>query len=111
MNLALENFKTEIYAGSVYSQSNKILEKSLPSVQRENILKYYNKVLDSKNIIVSINGNVDSDKMITAFGSMLQNKNLPAVNYSNYKVTKLTAPKAVTKSIKDLQTAWLFMGW
>ena len=111
MNLALENFKTEIYAGSVYSQSNKILEKSLPSVQRENILKYYNKVLDSKNIIVSINGNVDSDKMITAFGSMLQNKNLPAVNYSNYKVTKLTAPKTVTKSIKDLQTAWLFMGW
>ena len=111
MNIAVENFKTEIYPNSVYSHSNKILEKSLPAVQREDVVNYYNKILDSKNVIVSINGNVDAEKMISAFGLIIPDKDMPRVDYSKYKVTKLSAPKTITKEIKDLQTAWLFMGW
>lgn len=111
MNIALENFKTIIFENSVYSHSNKILEKTLPKVQRENILSYYKKALDSKNIVVSINGNVDTERMINEFGSMLQNHRTPAFNYSNYKITKATAPKKVSEKLSDLQTAWLFMGW
>lgn len=111
MNIALENFKTAIYENSVYSHSNKIIEKSLPSVQREDVIRYYNNILDSKNIIVSISGNVASDKMISAFGSILPSKNSPAVDFSKFNVTKLTTPKVISQEIKDLQTAWLFMGW
>lgn len=111
MNVALENFKTILFENSVYSHSNKILEKSLQKVQRNDILSYYEKILDSKNVIVSINGNVDTEKMISEFGSMLQNHRTPAVNFANFKVTKVTAPKKVSQNIKDLQTAWLFMGW
>ena len=111
MNIALENFKTVIFENSVYSHSNKILEKTLPSVQREDVVRYYNNILDAKNVIVSINGNVDSDKMINAFGSMLSNKNLKKVEFSKFNVTKLTAPKTLSQTIKDLQTSWLFIGW
>lgn len=111
MNVALENFKTIIFENSVYSQSNKVLEKTLPQIQRENVLTYYNRILDAKNIIVSINGNVDTEKMITEFGSMLQNHQTATVNFANFKITKATSPKKVSQTIKDLQTAWLFMGW
>lgn len=111
MNIALENFKTVIFENSVYSHSNKILEKTLPSVQREDVVRYYNNILDAKNVIVSINGNVDSDKMIDAFGSMLPNKNLRKVEFAKFNVTKLTAPKTLSQTIKDLQTSWLFIGW
>lgn len=111
MNVALENFKTIIFENSVYSQSNKILEKTLPQIQRENVLAYYKRILDARNIIVSINGNVDTEKMITEFGSMLQNHQNTTVNFANFKITKATSPKKVSQTIKDLQTAWLFMGW
>lgn len=111
MNIALENFKTAIFENSVYSHSNKVLEKTLPCVQREDVLRYYNSILDSKNVIVSINGNVETDKMISAFGSMLHNKNLSKVDYSKFHVTKLTAPKTLSQKVKDLQTSWLFIGW
>lgn len=111
MNIALEDFKTLIFENSVYSHTNKILEKSLPAVTRDNIINYYNRILDSKNIVISVNGNVDSDKLINAFGSILSDKKQPEFKYNNYKVTKLTAPKIVSKTIKDLQTAWLFFGW
>jgi predicted Zn-dependent peptidase len=33
------------------------------------------------------------------------------IKFSDYKVTKLTFAKFVSKTIKDLQTAWLFLGW
>ena len=111
MNIALEDFKTLIFEKSVYSNTNKVLEKTLPSVSRENVISYYNRVLDSKNVIVSVNGDVDSEKMISQFGVILSNKNQPEFKFSQYKVTKLTAPKIVSKTIKDLQTAWLFIGW
>ena len=111
MNSALENFKTMIFENSVYSHTNKILEKHLPSVTREDVVSYYNKILDSKNIVVSINGDVNSEKMINSFGSMLHEKRQPTFKYSDYKVTKLTAPKTQSQVIKDLQTAWLFYGW
>ncbi len=111
MNVALENYKTIMFENSVYSHSNKILEKTLPSIQREDVLRYYNNILDSKNVIISINGNVDSEKIITSLGSIFQDKKVPVVNFADYKVTKLTSPKTASAKIKDLQTAWLFMGW
>ncbi len=111
MNVALENFKTAIFENSVYSHTNKILEKTLPLVQGTNVKEYYNRIFDSKNIVVSINGDVDSQKMINAFGSILKDKKQPEFKYSNYSVTKLNAPKNISKEIKDLQTAWLFLGW
>ena len=111
MNAALENFKTVIYENSVYSRSNKIIEKSLPSVTRADVTGYYNRILDSKNIIISINGNVNSKELADAFGSMLNTKRSPKFEYSNYSVTKLTSPKTVSLQVKDIETAWLFVGW
>lgn len=111
MNVALENYKTLIFENSVYSHTNKVLEKYLPALTKSDIKNYYNRILDSKNIIVSVNGNVSDDKMIQAFGSILKDKNMPIFKYSDYKVTKLTAPKTVSATMPDLQTAWLFMGW
>lgn len=111
MNVALENFKTLIFENSVYSHTNKIIEKNLPKVTRNDVLSYYRKIFDSKNIIISINGNVETEKMVQAFGSVLNQKRSPAFKYSDYKVTKLTSPRISTVTIPDLQTAWLFLGW
>lgn len=111
MNIAVENFKTKIFENSVYSNTNKILEKTLPQIQRSDVVKYYNKILDSKNIIISVNGNVKTEDMITALGNIFNDKNNPKIDYANYQVTKLNEAKVVSQSIKDIQTAWLFMGW
>ena len=89
MNVALEDFKTLIFENSVYSHTNKILEKFLPKLSRENVLDYYKRFLDSKNVVISVNGNVDVEKIITQFGSILSDKKQPEFKFSNYKITKL----------------------
>lgn len=111
MNVALEDFKTLIYENSVYSNSNKVLEKSLPQISREDVVNYYRRVMDSKNIIVSVNGNIDSSKLVDAFGYILKDKKQPKFDYSKYKVSKLLSKKISSKKIKDLETSWLFLGW
>ena len=111
MNIALDEFKTLIFENSVYSHSNNVLEKTLPQITKENVISYYNKIFDSKNVIISINGNVNKDTVINSFGEILKDKKQPKFNYSNYKITNLTKHKTSTKIINDLQTAWLFMGW
>ena len=111
MNVALENFMTAIYEGSVYSHTNKVLEKSLPSVSRTDVVSYYNRITDGKNIIISINGNVDSTKMAQAFGGMFRTTDTQKFDYKNCYVSKLSSPKIIEQKIKDLQTSWLFIGW
>ena len=111
MNIALENFKSAIFESSVYSQTNNILEKSLPAIQRDDILKYYNKILNPQNVIISVNGNVNTEALITSLGAMFSDKKIPKFDYTNYSVAKLLTPRVISKQIKDLQTAWLFLGW
>lgn len=111
MNIAIENFKSLIFENSVYSHTNKIIEKNLPNITRSDILKYYKRIFDSKNIIISVNGNIQTDKLIQAFGNILPESNSPAFSYSNHKIARLNNPKTVSSNIKNAQTAWLFWGW
>ena len=62
-------------------------------------------------MVISVNGNVDAQKLINSFGNTFGIKNQQKFDYKNYKVTKLTSKKVVAKNIKDLETAWLFLGW
>jgi len=111
MNIALENFKTHIFENSVYSNSNRILEKTLPTISGDEVIRYYNNLFDSKNVIISVNGDVETDKLINAFGSMLKDKKQPEFKYSNHKISRLNSAKHLSKKIDDLETSWLFLGW
>ncbi|MBR6127775.1 insulinase family protein, partial [bacterium] len=111
MNVALEDFKTLIFEGSVYSHTNKILEKTLPKITRDDVANYYDRILNSKNIVISVSGNVQSSVIAEKFGSILKSGNSPKFDFNKYSVTKLNSPKTTTKTVKNLQTAWLFAGW
>lgn len=111
MNLAVENFKTLIFENSVYSHTNKIIEKHLPSVTRDDVMAYYNKIFDAKNVIVSVNGNADPETMINSFGAILHNSNSPEFKYANHSIEKIKSQKHASETIPNLQTAWLFLGW
>lgn len=129
LNLAAEGYKTLIYEGSPYSNSSAILEKTLPTVQRDDIVSYYNNIFNPQNMVVSINGNLsDLEDTYAVFGRIFQSvippdkeKNdeitgmMPRVktlfNYSNYSIPDLKSQKTVTKHVKDLKTDWILIGW
>lgn len=114
MNIALDEYKTLIYENSIYSNSaNKIMEKNLPKVKKEDILEYYSTIFNPQNLVISINGNVDEKYMANQLTEIFSQKGSEKFNYANYtsKIPSLTAPKKSVKKIKDLKAAWLVMGW
>lgn len=113
MNLAVEKYRSLIFENSVYSNGPEIYEQTLPKIQQEDILDYYGKIFNSKDIVISVNGNVKIDDLKNQFSDIFSAKSDSAFNYSDYasKIYPLTSPKTVVKEIKDLETAWIIMGW
>lgn len=115
MNVALEEYKNLIFENSVYSQGNKILEKTLPQVQKADIINYYNTIFNPKNIVISVNGNVNAEEIQNKLSDIFPCKshNSVSFDYNSHasEIPYLTSPKISIKDIKDLQTAWIIMGW
>ncbi|MDR1327411.1 MAG: insulinase family protein, partial [Heliobacteriaceae bacterium] len=92
LNLAVEGYKTLIYEGSPYSNSSAIMEKTLPTVQRADIVSYYETIFNPQNIVVSINGNLSSEEKedtYTVFGKIFPPKEGAKFAYSNYSIPDL----------------------
>lgn len=113
LNRALENYKTAIYEGSVYSNTSKILEKNISKVQREDILDYYNTIFYPKNLVISVNGDIDEQNIINEMSKIFSDKNGNVFNYNDYAnaIKSRNQVKVVKEDIKDLQTSWVILGW
>lgn len=112
-NRAKEDYNSEIYAGSVYSYTTKLLEKNLPKVTRVDILEYYQKIFYPQNLVISVNGDVDEQYIINQMSDIFNSKQGKKFTFAEHKndIPKRTTIKKITTPIKDLQTAWILIGW
>lgn len=116
MNVAVENYKDLIYENSVYSYGNKIYEKTLPKVGRDDVVDYYNTIFNPKNIVISVDGNVSlkdiTNPLVDIFNGK-RGKGGAKFDYSAYASTiaPISAQKHAVAEIADLQAAWLMIGW
>ena len=109
LNKAIEEYNTLIYQGSIYSNTNKILEKTYPQVTRTEILEYYNRVFAPKDIVISINGNVNREKTLKYFSDVFKDRNV--ITNTTTTIPTVVTPRISTQIDKNTQTAWLFLGW
>lgn len=113
-NSALEEYKSLIYENSVYSNGTKLFEKTLPTIQKEDIFEYYNTIFNPENIVISVNGNINVNDIANQLTDIFaKSKSIVKFDYNNYvsKIFPLNTQKTSTKKVKDLKTAWLVLGW
>ena len=108
---AIEEYNTLIYKGSVYSNSTKILEKTLPQIEQNDIKEYYNTIFNPKNIVISVNGNVDKEKTIAGLTKIFPNKSDTEFDYKNYSIPPVTTPRISVQTDKNTETDWIFLAW
>ncbi len=113
LSRAFENYRTAIYEGSVYSNTSKVLEKNISKVQRKDIVDFYNTIFYPKNLVISVNGDVDEQQIINDISEMFNGTKGNIFNYKDYANTikSRTQTKIVREEIKDLQTSWIILGW
>lgn len=110
---AIEEYRDMIYKNTPYSISSKVLEKNIQNIKKSDIIEYYNKIFNPKNIVISINGNIDKDKTIQDLNKIFEPKaDSQTFDYKIYdsKIPRITAPR--TNTIKmSTETAWILLGW
>lgn len=113
LNRALENYKTAIYEGSVYSNTSKILEKHISRVQRNDIVDFYNTIFYPKNLVISVNGDVEEQNIINEMSEIFNSDKGKVFKYSDYanSIKSRTQAKIIKDDIIDLQTSWIILGW
>ena len=113
LNVALEGYKHLIFSGTPYSNSTIDLEKNIPNITRDEIVSYYRNIFNPKNIIISINGNVDTDKTAEAFSNMFKdNQSDKTFDYLSHKteIKPIETSKTLIKKV-DTNTDWIFLAW
>ena len=111
-SLAFDDFKTVMWQDTPYGNTGKVLEKTIPSIQKEDVEEFYANLFPPQNVIITINGNVDEQTYINYFSEILANNGQAKINITQYKDRyKPINSNKVTKTIKDSQAAWLVIGW
>jgi zinc protease len=111
-SVALDNFNTIVYKGHPYGNTSKILEKTIPTIQRKDVVKFYRQVFDPKNMVVSVSGNFDNEDIIKKFSGFKSNKFAKTVDEKKLATSLKLNPKNINVvAKKDTETGWLLMGW
>ncbi len=110
--LVFDEFKTAMWQGTPYGNTGKILEKTIPSIQREDVAEFYKKLFPAQNVVITINGNVNEQEFINYFSKLLINTGEEKIDLQKYayKYKPLTQNKIV-KVKKNSNAAWLVYGW
>lgn len=113
LSMGLDEFKRLAYPGTYYGQSASYLAYNIPKVTPDDIKAYYKSVLDPKNIVISVVGNVDDKKIINKMNSIFIPSQSEKITFKNTKMNTFV-PQKITESIlikPDTQTAWVFVGY
>ncbi|HIS88221.1 TPA: insulinase family protein [Candidatus Avigastranaerophilus faecigallinarum] len=111
-SLAFDEFRTALWDGTPYGNTGKILQKTIPYIQTEDIVEFYNNLFPAENVVITINGNVDSQEYINYFSKLLRKTNKPKISLSDYKNKfKPLLKNKIVKVNKDSQAVWLLLGW
>lgn len=111
---ALEDYREMIFPDSNYSISSNILERNIPKITREDVVKYYNSIFEPQNLVISINGNVDKDKTVQELNNIFSGNNSNnKFEYSIYnsKVPQISTPQTRQQNMPTTETAWIILGW
>ena len=111
---AIEEYRDLIYQNSPYSISSKILEKNIPNITKEDIINYYNSIFAPKNLVISINGNIDKDKTIQDLNNIFKPKeNAKNFDFAQYnsKIPTVTTTRQTIQKVPTTETAWILLGW
>lgn len=112
LKLALDGFRSMIFKDSVYNGSTKVLEKTIPSINRNDIIEYKDKILNPNNLVVSVAGNIENkNALIEQIGSIFNTKSTAQFDYSKFTIPKITNRQLSNVKLNNQKTAWLIFGW
>lgn len=111
-SLAFEKFKTEMWKGTPYGVTGLVMEKTIPYINKSDIMDYYESIFYPQNIVISVNGNVDDKEILDYFSKIFNCTKGEKFDFKAQK-NRFKPLKQITtvKVPKESEASWLVMGW
>src|SRR5699024_7388241 len=74
-SLAFEEFKTAMWKDTPYGVTGIVMEKTLPAINKADIMEYYENIFYPQNLVISVNGNVDEKEILNYFSKIFNGCN------------------------------------
>lgn len=113
LNIAVDEFKKTAFKGSHYGIDSKTLEKNIPNISRGDVVEYYNTVLEPKNIVITVVGNVDDEKIIESMTNTFKEKGQRQICLKNLDVVRFQPDENIETTLtkEDAKQAWVLIGY
>lgn len=113
LNVAVDEFKAIAFNGSIYGISSATLEKNIPNISRGDIVEYYNSILEPNNIVITVAGNVEDNKIIDKMTNIFKDKNQKKITFKDIQIQKFEPKENIEKIITkdDTKQAWVLIGY
>jgi len=111
MSKAFEAYAETMYKNRPYGNVGHVIEKSIPDITRNQVLKTYKKVFVPQNMVVAISGDFNGDEIASKFTKSFPDKSSakPKIEFSG-KIKDFKEDKIITQN-SDTPAAWLVLGW
>lgn len=110
--LAMDRFSGLSYKSYPYANNSEIVLPLIDKISREEIVKFYSNILDSKNLIIAITGDVDDNDMIKEFNKIFEDKGQKKVEIKEFNRTSFVPSENISKKISsDKETTWIVLGY
>ncbi len=118
LNIAVDEFKTIAFKGSVYGNGSEILKEHIPSISRDDVIDYYDNVLDPKNLVITVVGNVEEDKIINEMTKIFKTRKVKSdvqnkISLNSLNVEQFIPEENIEKTIikPETKSAWVLVGY
>lgn len=112
-SFVFDEFKKQAYQGTIYGQNSAFLLNNIDKVTRNDIVEYYSRVINPKNMHIAIVGDIDEDYLANKFNEIIKDNNQPKFDYSKYNYVPFRPTQNVQATLykDELQAHWIALGY
>lgn len=113
LSIAVDEFKAIAFKGSVYGNNSEIIKQNIPNISRGDVIDYYNTILEPKNLVISVAGNVNDEDIIKDMTKIFKAKNQKEIVLKELDTVRFAPEDNIekTKTKDDTKTAWVLIGY
>jgi len=110
--VAFENFNEELYNNSPFLKTGRILEKSIPTIEIDDVKSLHKQIFAPKNMLISVVGNFDEKDIINKFSSFNPPTTFNLLKDSIIKAEFSQIEKnTIREENKKAKGSWVVKGW
>ncbi len=113
LSLALDELTGAAFSGYPYSNNAKKTVEYIDLITRDEITSFYNKILDPKNLIIAVTGDIEPESVISEFNSIFKDRGQKKVEIKDfYKESYIPQDNAVTRIPNTgKETSWILVAY